>query len=88
METLLLTSKGVGLSMNAEETECMFNRQAAIKFKQEVKHYCLRFVNSLLIFGISKNYLISGRSQLLCQFTKRPIKLTVVNIVGYHIYHC
>jgi hypothetical protein len=31
--------------------------------------------------------LINGRSQLLYQFTKRVIKLTVIIIVGYHCYH-
>jgi hypothetical protein len=33
-----------------------------------------------------KNSLISGRSLLLYQFTRRAIKLTVVIIVGYHCY--
>jgi hypothetical protein len=33
-----------------------------------------------------QNCLISGRSLLLYQFTRRVIKLTVVIIVGYHCY--
>jgi hypothetical protein len=37
-----------------------------------------------VIFGIRKKDLISGRSLLLYQFTRRMIKLTVVIIVGYH----
>jgi hypothetical protein len=47
---------------------------------------CLRSTNSLILFGIRKNCLISGRSLLLYQFTKRVIKLTVIIIVGYHCY--
>jgi hypothetical protein len=47
---------------------------------------CLRSTNSLILFGIWKNYLISGRSLLLYQFTKRVTKLTVIIIVGYHCY--
>jgi hypothetical protein len=40
-------------------------------FKQEVKHYGLRSIKSFIIFEIRKNCLISGRSFLLYQFTKR-----------------
>jgi hypothetical protein len=43
-------------------------------------------MNSLNLFGVRKNYLISGRSPLLHQFTRRAIKLTVVIIVEYHCY--
>jgi hypothetical protein len=50
-------------------------------FKQEVKNCGLRSVNSLILFGIMKNFLISGRSLLAYQFTRRAIKLTVVIIV-------
>jgi hypothetical protein len=39
-----------------------------------------KFLNSVC------NCLISGRSLLLYQFTKRVVKLTVVIIVGYHCY--
>jgi hypothetical protein len=42
--------------------------------------------NSSILFGIRKNCLINGRGQLLYQFTKRVIKLTVIIIVGYHCY--
>jgi hypothetical protein len=34
----------------------------------------------------TKNCLISGRSLLLYQFTKRVTKLTVIIIAGYHCY--
>jgi hypothetical protein len=44
----------------------------------------LRSTNSLIMFGIRKNCLISGKSLLLYQFTKRVMKLTVIIIVGYH----
>jgi hypothetical protein len=36
--------------------------------------------------SIRKHCLISGRSVLLYQFTKRVTKLTVIIIVGYHCY--
>jgi hypothetical protein len=39
------------------------------------KHSCVSSINSLILFGISKNHLISGRSHLLYQFAKRVIKL-------------
>jgi hypothetical protein len=50
------------------------NLQVVIKFWQnrfmeEVKHYGLRYINSLILFGIRKNCLISGRSLLSHQFT-------------------
>jgi hypothetical protein len=40
--------------------------------------------NSLILIGIRKNCLISGRSLLLYQVTIRVIKLTVVIIMIYH----
>jgi hypothetical protein len=53
----------------------------------EAKYYCQRSTNSLILSGIRKNCLINGRSllQVLYQFTKRLIKLTVIIIVGYFI---
>jgi hypothetical protein len=45
----------------------------------------LRSINLLILFGIRRNCLISGRSLLLCQCTKRAIKLTS-NYRGYHCY--
>jgi hypothetical protein len=67
------------------------NRQAVVKFpqnlfKQEVKYYDLRSINSLIPFGIRKNCLISWRSVLLYQFTRMVITLTVIIIMGYHCY--
>jgi hypothetical protein len=67
------------------------NCQAVTKFrqnwfKQKVKHYCLRSMDSLILFGIRKNCLISGRSLLFYQFTKWAIKLNVVIIMGYQCY--
>jgi hypothetical protein len=38
-----------------------------------VKYYGLISINSLILFGIRKKYLINGRSSLLCQFTKKVI---------------
>jgi hypothetical protein len=67
------------------------NRQVVIKFRQNwfrqgAKFYCLRSTNSLILFGIRKNCLISGRSLLVYQFTERVTKLTVIIIVGYYCY--
>jgi hypothetical protein len=45
----------------------------------------LRFTNSLILFGLRKNCLISGRSLLFYQSTKRVIKLTAI-IVRCHCY--
>jgi hypothetical protein len=50
--------------------------------KQDVKHCYLGSTNKFIIFGIWKNCLFSGRSLLLCEFTKRALKLTVVIIMG------
>jgi hypothetical protein len=47
---------------------------------------CPRSIHSLILFGIRKNCLSSGRRLLLYQFTRRAIKLTVIIIVGYHCY--
>jgi hypothetical protein len=55
-------------------------------FKQKLTHYCLRSINSFILFGIRKNCLISGRSLLLHQFTKRMLKLTVIIIMRYQWY--
>jgi hypothetical protein len=46
----------------------------------------MRSIHSLILFGIRKNYLISGGSLLFYQFRRRVIKLTAVNIGGYHCY--
>jgi hypothetical protein len=43
-----------------------------------VKHYGLRPINSLILFEIRKNCLVSRRSPLLHHFTTRAIKLTAV----------
>jgi hypothetical protein len=45
-----------------------------------VKHYSLKFMNSLILFGISNNVVTSGRSLLLYQFTRMVITLTVWDI--------
>jgi hypothetical protein len=41
-------------------------------------------ITNSILFGIRKNCLISGRSLLLYQFTRRAMKLTVVISVVYH----
>jgi hypothetical protein len=45
----------------------------------------LQFTNSLILFGIRKNCLISGWCLSLYQFTKRVTKLTII-IMGYQCY--
>jgi hypothetical protein len=71
----------------------LYKSQLLIKFrqnlfKQEVKHYGLKSMNSLILFGIRKNCLISGRSLLLYQVTRRVIKLTVVITCSPKLYEC
>jgi hypothetical protein len=51
-----------------------------------VKYYDLKSINLLILFGVRKNCLISGRGLLLYQFTRRGIKQTIVIIVGYHCH--
>jgi hypothetical protein len=41
---------------------------------QEGKHYLLRSINSLILFGIRKNCLISERGELFYQFKKESSK--------------
>jgi hypothetical protein len=61
---------------------------------ERCSNYCVlgRVYKSLLktvlfiVFGIRTNDLISGKSLLLYQLTKRVTKLTVIIIVGYHCY--
>jgi hypothetical protein len=55
-------------------------------FKQEMKRYSLRSINSLILFGVRKNCLISGMSPLLFWFKRKAIKLTVVIMEGCHCY--
>jgi hypothetical protein len=43
------------------------------KLLKEVKHYGLRLRDSLILFGIRKNCLISRRGLLLYQFTIKVI---------------
>jgi hypothetical protein len=67
------------------------NHQVVIKFRQnlfklEVKYYILKSMRQLILFEIPKNCLISGRSILSYQFSRKVIKLTVVIIGGYHYY--
>jgi hypothetical protein len=52
----------------------------------EAGDYSLRCINSSVLFGIRKYFLISGRSLLLYQFTRRPMKLNVIIIMRYHCY--
>jgi hypothetical protein len=50
------------------------------------KNACECVINSLILFGIRKNYLICEKSILLYQMTRRPIKLNVLIIVRCHSY--
>jgi hypothetical protein len=51
-------------------------------FKQEMKDYSLRSINSLILFGVRNACLSSGRSPSLYQFRGRAIKLTAVIITN------
>jgi hypothetical protein len=48
-------------------------------------HQWSEIYNSLILFGIRKNCLISGMSQLLYQFTRKVIQAVVI-FVRYHCY--
>jgi hypothetical protein len=52
-------------------------------FKKEVKHYCLKSLNSFILqSGIRKNCLISGKSLLLHQFVNKGHKTDCSNYRG------
>jgi hypothetical protein len=51
-----------------------------------VKHYCLQSTNILIPFGIRKNRIVSGRSLLLYQFTRRMMKRGAIIIVRCHCH--
>jgi len=52
--------------------------------KAGVDQYALRAINLLLVFGIRRNCLRSGRSQSLYLFIRRAIKQIVLIIEAYH----
>jgi hypothetical protein len=54
------------------------------RFKQDVLHYCLWSINSLISFEIRKNCFFSKRSLLLYQYTRWEIKLIVAIIRRLH----
>jgi hypothetical protein len=60
--------------------------QIPMELIQAGSEIILRSITSIILFGIRKSRLISGRSLLLYQFTKRRIKLTVVIILGCYHY--
>jgi hypothetical protein len=58
------------------------NHQVLIKrqqnlFEKDVKHHVVRSINSLILFAIRINFVISGSSLVIYQFTRRAIKLAV-----------
>jgi hypothetical protein len=68
---------------------CAMKREELFKFmenvfEQEVEEYVLRYMNSLILFGVMKNCLNNGRSQSLWHFIKMVIQQTVVIIKAYH----
>jgi hypothetical protein len=52
--------------------------------KQEVGQFVLRSINLLILFGIKRNCLSSGRSRSLYLFIRRVIKQIAVIIEAYH----
>jgi hypothetical protein len=73
------------------ETLKGINLQVLIKFlqnrfKQEIKHYSLAYIISLILFGIRKNCLSCGGS-LLYQFTRRASdKIALSNYGGTSLF--
>jgi len=56
----------------------LLNRFPHNLLKQGVETFAMRFLNLLILFGIRRNCLRSGRSQSLYLFIRRVIKQTVV----------
>jgi len=48
-----------------------------------VEQFAMRSINLFILFGIRKNFLRKGRSQLLCLFIRRQIKQNVVTTEAY-----
>jgi hypothetical protein len=65
------------------------SNQILAELIQAGSDYCLRSINSLIVFRIRKTCLISGRSLLVYHFTRRALKLAVVIIVDITVlnYH-
>jgi hypothetical protein len=49
------------------------------------RQFTMRSINLLILLGIRRNYLRSGRSQSLYLLISRVIKQTVVIIEAYHV---
>ena len=67
------------------------NDQVLIKFqqnclKQKVGQFVLRSIKLLILFGIRRNCLSSGRNWSLYLFMRRVMKRAVVIIEAYHFY--
>jgi hypothetical protein len=52
--------------------------------KSGVEHFALKFIHLLILFGIRRNCLWSGRSRSLYLFIRRVTQQTVVIIGAYH----
>jgi hypothetical protein len=52
--------------------------------KAGVEQFALTFINLLIIFGIRRNYPMSGRRRSFYLFIKRAIKQNVIIIEAYH----
>jgi hypothetical protein len=91
--TLACMSPGVDIPPSTETLNFLWQRKELIGLIRFIENFNLdnlcskpRSINSLIPFRIRRNYLSSGRSLLLYQFTRRAIKLTLVIIVGYYCY--
>ena len=67
------------------------NHQISIRFdqhwfNQEVGQFILRSINLVVLFGIRRNCLKSGRFWTLYLFMSKVVKETVVIVVAYHSY--
>jgi hypothetical protein len=87
--TLACMSLGVDNAPSTETLNFLWQRKELISLIRFIESFNLdnlcskpRSINSLIPFRTRSNYLSSGRSLLLYQFTRRAIKLTAVNYRG------
>jgi hypothetical protein len=72
------------LGLLCNEVPAVHNPTAMTAMKQEVGQFVLRSINLLVLFGIKRNCLRSGRSQSLYLFIRMVIKQIAVIIEAYH----
>ena len=94
-QTEIHTSEPLGTEPSAFEVEIAIEKQKrhrspgidqipAELIKAGAKKSTLRSLNLLILFGMRRNFLKSGRSRLFCLFERRAIKQTVVIMETFH----